>query len=81
MNTTFAKNAGSNVLALWFIGATLILVAFISPIDEAATRTTQVGASAELQGSMIPSLYPERLLTLDLVEHLFKIKVRELQIE
>jgi len=77
MNTTFAKNSGSKVLALWFIGATLILVAIISPTDEAATRTTPVGASAELLGSMIPSFYPERLLALDLVEHLFKIKVRK----
>ncbi len=81
MNTPFVKNSSSKVLALWFIGAAMVLVAVISPADEAATRTTPVGVSAELQGLMIPSLYPQKLIALDLVDHLFKIQMRELQIE
>jgi hypothetical protein len=81
MNTTFAKNCSSKVLALWFIGTALILFAVISPTDEAATRTTPVGASAELQYQSIPSLYPEELISLDLRNHLVKLQVRKAQIE
>lgn len=81
MNTPFAKTSGSKVLALWFIGNALFLSAFISPTDEAATCTTPVCASAVLQIPSIPSLYPEKIIALDLVDHLSKIHVRNLQIE
>jgi hypothetical protein len=81
MNTPFANNYSSKVLALWFIGAALILFAAISPTDEAATLTTSGSASAELQDQIIPSMFPEQLIALDLVDHLSKIQVRKLQIE
>jgi soluble lytic murein transglycosylase-like protein len=81
MNTPFAKNSSSKVLALWFIGTAMVLFAVISPTDEAATRTTPVGESTELQGTVIPSLYPEKLIALDLRKHIIKIQVRKAQIE
>jgi len=81
MNTPFVKNSSSKVLALWFIGTAMVLFAVISPTDEAATRTTPVGESAELQGPVIPSLFPEKLIALDLMDRLLKIQERELQIE
>ena len=80
MNALFAKNSSSKVLALWFIGTALILFAVISPADEAATRTTPVGETAELRALVIPSLYPEKLIDLDLRNHLVKIQVRKAQI-
>ena len=81
MNIPYAKNSSSKVLALWFIGTALILFAVISPTDEAATRTTPVGESAELQGAVIPSLYPDKLIALDLRNHLIKIQLRKVQID
>jgi hypothetical protein len=81
MNTPFAKTSGSKVLALWFIGNALILSAFIGPPDEAVKHTTPEGASAELQQPSIPSLYPEKLIALDLRNHLVKIQVCKAQIE
>jgi len=81
MKTPFAENYSSKVLALWCVGAALILFVAISPTDEAATRTTSAGASAELQDQIIPSLFPEKLIARDLVDPLSKIHARKLQIE
>jgi hypothetical protein len=81
MNTPFDKNTSSKVLAFWFIGAALILFAAFSPADEAATRNSSESDSTDLPHHIIPSLFPEKLIALDLVDHLSKIQVRKLQVE
>jgi|GEM_PF-633988 len=81
MNTQIAEKYRSKVLALWCIGAALFLFAAISPTDEAATRNASASASEEYQGQIIPSLFAEKLIALDLVDHLSKIQVRKLHIE